>query len=70
MRKKHFDNLNWNFLFQIIDKLALGRKFSNVIRKIYKIQPANIIINDVISGKFQVRKELVKAALYFPFCFS
>lgn len=54
--EKAFDNLNWEFLFLVLDKLELGRNFQSMVLAIYQDQLAAIRISNDVTKLFKVEK--------------
>lgn len=54
--EKAFDNLNWTFLFELLDELKTGDKFGMAIKGIYNSQKTRLIINNELSEWIQVNK--------------
>lgn len=63
--EKAFDNVNWDFMLCMMEKIEIGNNFLNATKAIYKEQQANLIINsDSVTGapcaQWLCRKMLVK----------
>lgn len=54
--EKAFDNVNWNFLRLVLDKLELGKNFKNAMLEIYQEQYTGIRINSDTTKSFRVEK--------------
>lgn len=52
--EKAFDNVNWNFVSLLIEKLQLGENFVNAIKAIYTKQDSAIVINNDPSKKINI----------------
>uniref|UniRef100_A0A8D0DRG1 Reverse transcriptase domain-containing protein n=1 Tax=Salvator merianae TaxID=96440 RepID=A0A8D0DRG1_SALMN len=49
--KKAFDNLNWNFMFNLLDTMNFGENFTKWIRAIYTTQSAQLTIHGEVTQK-------------------
>uniref|UniRef100_A0A8D0E7E3 ribonuclease H n=1 Tax=Salvator merianae TaxID=96440 RepID=A0A8D0E7E3_SALMN len=54
--EKAFDNLNWNFMFNLLDMMNFGGNFTKWIRAIYTIQSAQLTINGEVTQKNSIQK--------------
>uniref|UniRef100_A0A8D0KLK4 Reverse transcriptase domain-containing protein n=1 Tax=Salvator merianae TaxID=96440 RepID=A0A8D0KLK4_SALMN len=54
--EKAFDNLNWNFMFNLLDTMNFGENFTKWIRAIYTTQSAQLTINGEVTQKFSIQK--------------
>lgn len=54
--EKVFNNLNWEFMTNMLEEIGIGTNFINAIKGIYKNQKSYLIINDDRTRDFSVWK--------------
>ncbi|XP_015275186.1 PREDICTED: syntaxin-3 [Gekko japonicus] len=55
--EKAFDNLNWDFMFQMMKNTEAGQHFSNLIEAIYSEQRAKLNVNKDLTEHFKKQNE-------------
>lgn len=54
--EKAFDNLNWEFMFELMRRLDLGKRFTDAIIAVYTQQFSTLVINTDLTDKFRIEK--------------
>lgn len=54
--EKAFDNVSWNFLKKVLERMGIGEKFRRGIEAIYKEQKAKLVINNNTTEYFNIYK--------------
>lgn len=54
--EKAFDNVNWEFMFKVLENKNFGENFIKAIKAIYKIQKAKIIVNEEETQECKITK--------------
>lgn len=54
--EKSFDNINWEFMLNVMNKLELGPKITKALQVIYKNQAAAFKVNNDTSTYFEISK--------------
>lgn len=66
--EKAFDNVNWNFMLEMLQVLNVGRKFQNKIEAIYTKQTARIRINGGLTEEIELIKVRDKDVHFHHYC--
>lgn len=66
---KVFERVNWAFLIELLKKMDVGQKFTNVVEAIYTWQRASIIINDELSCYFDIERGTKQGCPLSPLLF-
>lgn len=54
--EKAFDRVNWEFLYQTLDRFGFNKHFVNIIRSLYQLPTAKIKINGSLSPSFNLQR--------------
>lgn len=67
--KKAFENVNWEFMKILLNKLKLGNNFENAIHAIYTEQNAAIVVNNELSRNIKIQKTTRQGCPLSPLLF-
>ena len=68
--EKAFDRLEWNYLWQVMERLGLGAKFIDMVRTLYEI-PMNIVsTNGLHSEPFPIERGSQQGCPLSPMLFA
>lgn len=67
--EKAFDNLNWDSMLMMLEKMYVGGNFLNTFKGIYKDQKSYLFINDDNAKDFQIWKSTWQGCSLSPLLF-
>ena len=54
--EKAFDRIEWNYLFEVFQRMNIGPKYVGLIRLLYKCSVAQILTNGNVSSQFSLSR--------------
>lgn len=67
--EKAFDNLNWDFMFELMHKMDMGNRFIGAIKAVYSQQNSKLVINADLTDGFKIEKGVRQGCPLSPLLF-
>ena len=68
--EKAFDRIEWNYLFEVLQRMNIGSKYIGLIRLLYKCPVAQILTNGNVSSQFTLSHDTRQGCTASPLLFS